>query len=132
MTYPMFMMVLLTFVVGGIAVSKRFASVKNGVVKASYYKLMQGQEAPESVIKSTRCFNNLFELPVLFYVVCTLYIALGIHSTVALFLAWLFVVFRYAQTYIHLSYNHILHRMCAFWGGFLVIMALWLNLLLRY
>jgi len=131
MIYPMFMVVLLTFIVGGVAVQSRFSSVKNGVVKASFYKLMLGQEAPESVIKSTRCFNNLFELPVLFYVIVTLHIVLGMEDVAGFVLAWLFVIFRYAQTYIHLTYNHILHRMLTFWGGFVVIMALWLNLLIN-
>lgn len=130
MVYPMFAMVLLTFIVAILAVKARFASVKNKTVSVKYYQLMEGGNIPESVTKTTRHFNNLFEIPVLFYVVCTLYITLGLESTVALVFAWLFVSFRIAHAYIHITYNHILHRMLTFWAGFICVMALWIIFLI--
>lgn len=129
MIYPMAAMVLLTFIVGCLAVKTRFASVKSGQVKARYYKLMQGQSVPEMVTKTTRCFNNMFEIPLLFYVAATLHISLGIDSMSGIICAWLFVAFRYLHAFVHLTYNHILHRMLMFWGAFLAAMALWINLL---
>ena len=128
MLYPMVAMVLLTFVVGAIAVKVRFASVKGGEVSAKYYKLMNGEDVPEIVTKTTRCFNNQFEIPVLFYVACTLYISLGIESFSGIILAWLFVVLRIAHAYIHLTYNHLVHRMSFFWLAFVSVIILWLNL----
>ena len=124
----MIVMVLLTFVVGVIAVKVRFASVKGGEVSAKYYKLMQGENVPEIVTKTTRCFNNQFEIPVLFYVACTLYISLSIESTVGVIFAWLFVALRCIHVYIHLTYNHIIHRMAVFWLAFVSVLILWLNL----
>ncbi len=121
-------MVLLTFIIGIITVKVRFASVKNGQISAKYYKLMHGENVPEIVIKTTRCFNNQFEIPVLFYVVCTLYVSLEIESLAGLILAWIFVIFRYIHAYIHLTYNHIIHRMLTFWLAFITIIILWLNL----
>lgn len=129
MLYPMFLMVLLTFIVGFIAVKVRFASVKNGDVSTTYYKLMDGQNVPEIVTKTTRNFNNQFEIPVLFYVVCTLYISFGVENIVAVIFAWLFVSLRFVHSYIHLTYNHILHRMLTFWAAFICVMVLWVNLL---
>lgn len=128
--YPMFFMVFLTFIVGFITVTARFSSVKKGDVRAKYYRLMSGQDVPEFITKTTRNFNNQFEIPTLFYVVCTLYISLGIESTFALVCAWLFVVLRFAHSYIHITYNHVLHRMLTFVAGFTCVMALWVNLLL--
>ena len=52
--YPMFTMVLLTFVVGCIAVKARFSSVKNKTVSAKFYRLMDGQEVPDIITKTTR------------------------------------------------------------------------------
>lgn len=124
-------MVLLTLIVGLIAVKTRFASVKKGNVKAKYYRLMEGQDVPEIITKTTRNFNNQFEIPVLFYVICTLYISLNIDSLVAIILAWIFVVLRYLHSYIHLTYNHILHRMTVFWLAFLCVIAMWVNLLIQ-
>lgn len=128
MLYPMVAMVLLTFVVGAVAVKVRFASVKGREVSPRYFELMQGEAIPKIVIKTTRCFNNQFEIPVLFYVVCTLYISLGIESLVAVIFAWLFVLFRCVHAYIHLTYNHVIHRMSFFWLAFICVMVLWLNL----
>jgi len=129
--YPMALMVLLSLIVGVVAVKSRFASVKQGQVKPKYFKLMSGQQVPEIITKTTRNFNNQFEIPVLFYVVCTLYISLDVTSLFAVILAWLFVAFRYLHSYIHLTYNHLLHRMIAFWLAFVCVIALWVNLLVQ-
>lgn len=127
----MALMVLLTFIVGLVAARARFAGVRSGEVKYKYFKLMQGQEVPERVTVTTRCFNNMFEVPVLFYVACTLCISLGVEGLPGLVLAWLFVALRYLQALIHLTSNHFLHRMVVFWTAFLCVVLLWLNLVLR-
>lgn len=127
----MSLMVLLTVIVGVIAVVVRFASVKNGDVSFRYYKLMEGKNVPEIVTKTTRNFNNQFEIPVLFYVVCTLYLSFGIENVLALIFAWLFVSFRFVHSYIHLTSNHILHRMLVFWASFICVVVLWVNLLVQ-
>jgi hypothetical protein len=127
----MLIMVILTFIIGFIAIQVRFFSVKKGDVSARYYKLMQGEDVPEIVTKTTRCFNNQFEVPVLFYVVCTLYISLGIESLVGIIFAWLFVILRSIHAYIHLTYNHILHRMRVFLLGCMSVLILWVNLVVH-
>ena len=129
MLYPMILMVFLTFIVGLITMKYRIASVKSGAVSLKYFKLMEGEEVPEIITKTTRCFNNMFEVPVLFYASCTLYISLGIDSQVGLVFAWIFVLMRYVQAYVHLSYNHLIHRMLSFWIGFFSTIGLWINLL---
>ena len=131
MIYAMFIVSILTISIGLIAVRARITSVKNGYIAASYFQLMKGQDVPDKVTVTTRCFNNLFEVPVLFYVVCTLYIALEIDSNIATVLAWLFAVFRCAQAYIHLNSNFIKHRMFAFGGSVLSAFLLWVNLLVK-
>ncbi len=131
MLYPMAMMVLLTFIVGLLAARARFAGVRTGDVKYKYFKLMQGQEVPERVTVTTRCFNNMFEVPVLFYVACTLSISLGVEGLPGLVLAWSFVALRYAHASIHLTYNGVLHRMLFFWASFVCVLLLWMNVVLQ-
>ncbi|WOD07997.1 MAPEG family protein [Marinomonas sp. GJ51-6] len=129
MLYPMFAMVFLTFFIGLVAVRSRILSVKSGTAKVKAFKLMDG-DFPETVIASTRCFNNQFEVPVLFYAACLAFIFFGqSDNSFALGLAWLFVGLRIIHAFIHITYNHILHRIVAFWSSFLVVMALWLHLL---
>ncbi|WP_188151998.1 MAPEG family protein [Teredinibacter waterburyi] len=129
MIYPMFAMILLTTIVAVIAVSCRFNSVKSGSVPIKYYRLMQGDKIPEVITKTTRCVNNMFEVPMLFYVVSTLYIALHIESLLAIILSSIFVGLRCVQAYIHLTYNNVVHRMLAFWFGLICVLLLWVNLL---
>lgn len=63
---------LLTLAVGLLTVKAHFISIKNGDVKAKYYRLIDSQDVPDVMTKTTRNFNNQFEVPTLFYVVCTL------------------------------------------------------------
>jgi hypothetical protein len=129
--YPMVSIVLLTSVVGLVAAWARFVGVRSGEVKYGYFKLMQGQEVPDRVTVTTRCFNNMFEVPVLFYVACALYISLGVEGLPGIVFAWLFVALRYAQAFVHLTTNHFLHRMLAFWTSFICVLLLWVNLVLQ-
>ena len=127
----MFVVSILTIMIGLIGIRARITSVSNGQVKARYFKLMQGQEVPEIVTKTTRCFSNMFEVPVLFYVVCTLYVVLGIESLVGLVFAWLFIIFRIVHAYIHITYNLVRHRMYAFGASVLCVLFLWVNLIVQ-
>lgn len=131
MIYPIFAVFVLTFIIGVIAVVLRFRSVKQGNVKIKYYRTMQGQEVPEIIIKSTRCFNNMFEVPVLFYVGAVLFVSLGLTNTIALYAAWAFVVFRVIHTFIHLTYNNVLHRMLFFWFGVIAVLVMWVSLMVK-
>lgn len=130
MLYPMFALVLLTTVIGVIAVTCRFKSVKSGAVKIEYYRVMEGDDVPEVVTRTTRCINNMFEVPVLFYVVSTLYTSLEVESSFAVALAWMFVGFRCIQATIHLTTNNVLHRMLAFWLAFVCVFLMWVTLVI--
>jgi len=128
MIYPMFTMVLITIFVGFIAVKARLKAVKSQELNSQYFALMQGQEAPETIIKTTRCFNNLFELPTLFYAACLLSIIAHHESYTILVLAWLFVIARLLQAYVHLTYNNVRHRMYAFGASVTSVAAIWIYL----
>jgi hypothetical protein len=130
MIYPMFALCMLTMLVGLLAVKARIACVKKGELDAQYFELMQGVDVPQEVIKTTRCLNNLFEIPVLFYVACTLYLVLEVDSVFGLVIAWVFVIFRCAQAFIHINSNHVRHRMAAFGGSVMCALVLWINLVL--
>jgi len=122
-------MVLLTFIVGLIAFFTRVKSVKSESVDPRAYKLMDADNFPEAVTKTTRNFNNQFEVPLLFYVGCLSYLVLNISSSLALGLAWSFVILRVIHSYIHITYNHLLHRIAVFWSSFFVVFVLWLVLI---
>ncbi len=129
MLQAMAAMVLLVFIVAVLTIKARVQGVKAGEVRAKYFRLMQGDELPESVAKTTRSFNNQFEVPVLFYAAGILHIVLLPGNQLGLYLAWGFVLLRYLHAFIHITYNHVMHRLAAFFGALVCVAAMWLNLL---
>ena len=130
MIYPMFALVILTFIIAGLALKARFSSVKLRKIDLGFYRLMQAQvsqQIPERVTVTTRAFNNMFEIPVLFYTAGIAGLALDQVTGTSLVLAWLFVLSRCVHTWIHLTYNNVLHRMNAFWVGMVLVLALWIE-----
>ncbi|WP_434356975.1 MAPEG family protein [Parasalinivibrio latis] len=128
----MFAMVLLTMLVGVIALRCRIRAIRTGEMTKEFLILMQGVDVPvpESVIKTTRCFINLFEVPVLFYIVAVLVITQDAQSAYFVLLAFGFVLSRVAQAWIHITYNHVPHRMIAFGISVICVLSLWTLLLL--
>ncbi len=130
MIYAMFAMTVLTFFIGVLTVATRFSSVKNKKLGIKYYQLMEGANVPENITKTSRCFNNQFETPMLFYVSAVLYIVLSLeHNVLGIVLAWMFVGLRCVHAYIHLTYNNVVHRLSAFWLACLCILMMWVNLI---
>ena len=128
MLYPMFFMVMLTFVTLLFTLRIRLASVRRGEVSLSYYSMFQGEEIPDLVIKTSRNVANLFEVPVLFYTAGVPYVALEISDSVPVTLAWLFVIARVIHTGIHLSDNNVMHRLIVFGLGNLSVLGMWISI----
>jgi hypothetical protein len=73
-------------------------------------------------------FNNLLEVPVLFYLAALLIWLLQLTDGFYLILAWGYVVLRYAHSAIHITYNRVMHRFAAFAASCLVLLAMWARL----
>ena len=122
--YPLFALIALTF---GIALRMGFLRVsaaRRGDVKLEYFKLNRG-ELPDYVAKVANNFNNLLELPLLFYVLVALVYARGEVSGLMVALAWLFVLLRFAHSYVHITHNRVMARAKVFLAGAVTLMALW-------
>ena len=72
-------------------------------------------------------YRNLFEMPVLFYALCALLIATSKADAFFVWGAWVFVVLRYVHSYIHVSYNKVMHRLAAFASSGAVLAVLWVR-----
>ena len=90
-------------------------SVRNSILGANAFERVEAADN----------FKNLFEVPVLFYALCAS-LAASNHVT-PLFVAgaWLFVGLRAVHSYIHCTYNLVLHRFYVYAAGTVVIFALW-------
>ena len=79
------------------------------------------------VIIPNRAWMNLLEAPVLFYALCLAYGAADAGDIWAVGLAWTYVALRVAHSLIHLSYNHVVHRLVVFAASNVVLTVLWLK-----
>lgn len=86
---------------------------------------------PESVLKINNNIRNQFEVPVLFYVVCFVLVAVNATGALVQVLAWLFVASRVAHVWIHTRSNYIPARRGVFMAGVLILLLLWLLALSR-
>ena len=125
---PLIAMFMLTYTVGIWMVKLRFKAVKVDGLNPGYFQTNRGAKLPDYLAKVTNHYVNLFELPVLFYVVCVVIYAGNKVDATYIVLAWLFVAFRFAHAYIHTTYNNLRHRRNTFLCGSLVLALMWLRL----
>ena len=125
--YPIFTLVMLTFVIIFAVGTSRLISVRKRQVNPKLYRLMSGYEAPDYVQKLTRNLSNLLEMPILFYLLGVLVIALQVEDPAMVDLAWLFGGLRFVHTGIHITYNHTIHRFMVFVASVLTLLAMWIK-----
>lgn len=77
------------------------------------------------LIAASDNFRNLFELPVLFYVLCLALAVSGLATPLFVAAAWAYVVLRALHSYIHVTYNKVMHRFYAYAAGSLWLFGLW-------
>ena len=130
--YPVFVQVLLTFVVYGLlAVARARAISRLGRGRGNPDLALGRVVWPEDAQKRAANQRNQFELPVLFYaVVAFALLSKGVDSLM-LGLAWLFVVTRMVHAAIHVGPNRVRWRTPAFALGLLVLAGMWLKLFLH-
>jgi hypothetical protein len=76
-------------------------------------------------------FRNLFEVPVLFYVLC-IAVALNGGSTAGyVAAAWTFVALRGLHSLIHVTYNRVVHRFTVYAASTVLLFGMWIAFFLR-
>lgn len=129
--YPIFPLLALTFYVLFRTFFMRVAAVKAGTVSAKHYRLYNEGDEPPACRANSRHLTNLLELPPLFYIACLLIYVTGTNSLLLTLLAWIFVLARFAHSYIHLGKNNVRHRYKVFALGVLTLMLIWLISLIQ-
>jgi len=128
--YPVFCLVILTFIMAFATGTSRLISVRRKQINPKYYVLLSGDTPPDYVQKIGRNFVNLLEVPVLFYLLAVLVITLDINNTLLLNLAWLYVALRLVHTIIHVSYNYVMHRFMVFGLSVLTLLTMWVQFIM--
>jgi hypothetical protein len=129
--YPVFVQVLLTFVVGAtmaIARSRAVPALRN---PGSSDLALGRVRWPEDAAKRAANYGNQFELPVLFYAVVAFALIAKGADFLMIILAWAFVLSRIVHSAIHIGPNRIRWRSPAFAVGFIILLVMWIKLFLH-
>ena len=73
-------------------------------------------------------YSNLFESPLLFYIAILLTLILMVQDQILVVLAWVYVFSRYVHSFIHITYNRVMHRFTVFMLSSLALAAFWIRL----
>lgn len=123
---PVFLQVLLTFILLFTVGYLRLRSVGQRTVNPKDYELMVGQDQwPVMMQRIGRSFHNQLELPMLFYVLALMVLVTDTQAQLLLTLSWVYVGLRYVHAIIHIAYNNVMHRFSVFVLSTLVLLAMW-------
>jgi len=103
---PLFVEVILTFALLIWLAPLRARDFSSGAVRAEDVALREPNWSKRSM-QVSYAFSNQFELPVLFYVLTILAFITHLAGVVFVVLAWIFVIFRLLQAYVHVTNNKI-------------------------
>lgn len=131
MIYPMFAMFLLTVIVLAVLFLTRVRSIRQGLVsQAHFLTYSTGEKEPDRSLALSRNFTNLFEAPILFYVVCVVIMVANLTNPIFLGLAWAYVFMRALHSFIHTGSNNLSWRIFTYMMSWVFLTALWIGIVI--
>jgi hypothetical protein len=122
---PLFVLVALTFVLMIWMGALRIAAVRRGEVRVRDIALRQPNWPPRAQ-QISNCFDNQFQLPVLFYVLTILALYQKKADLLFVVMAWIFVLLRIVHAAIHVTSNRVGYRFQVFAAGMVVLLLMWI------
>jgi hypothetical protein len=123
--WPLIAQVVLVAVVWGRMYAIRIAEMRARSIPPQSVATSRAAAGALQNIAAADNFRNLFEVPVLFFSVCG---ALAITDTVTplqLSLAWLYVGLRAVHSFIHVTYNRVIHRFWVYVASTFCVFVMW-------
>jgi hypothetical protein len=129
--FPVFAMIALTtFVVFRLGFA-RWGAVARREINIHFFESYRSYDEPEPLRILSRHLVNLFETPVIFYVVSIMIYVTGQTTALLVALSWLYVLSRYVHTFVHLTSNIVLWRFRVFGVSVLILTIIWLLFLIQ-
>ena len=127
---PLFVQVLLTFAVMIGMMVTRTGALQSGTTRFEDIA-MREPNWPRQAALYGNSFSNQFELPVLFYVLTILAMMTRHADFLFVVLAWIFVLFRVLQAFVHVTSNNVRFR--GGWYGIaaIVLLIMWLIFIVK-
>ncbi|KQW23311.1 hypothetical protein ASC80_08545 [Afipia sp. Root123D2] len=126
---PVFVQVGLVFALLFMVAGVRTTSLRSREI--TFKDIALGQNWPARSMQVGNCFNNQFQLPVLFYALIALALPLRQTDLIIVVLSWVFVVTRLIHAGIFITSNNVQQRSLAWFAGVLVLLAMWVYFALR-
>jgi hypothetical protein len=127
---PLFVQVLLTFVLGIWMASLRRSALVNRDVRFDDIALRQPNWPPRQT-QIANAFHNQLEIPVLFYVLTILAIIAKQTDLLFVLLSWVFVALRVIHASVHVTSNRVPRRGAIFLASVLVLFIMWIIFMIR-
>ena len=118
--------VFLTFSVGIVLYIRRISELKTR--RISPQKIATSSQSA-TIMEDTRAsdnFKNLFEVPVLFYFLCSVILITKKNNEVLALASIIFVILRAVHSYIQCTSNRVMIRFYAFCFSSITLIAAWL------
>jgi len=122
---PLFVEVILSFALLFWLGPLRSRDLKSGIVRPEDVALREPKWS-KGTLQVAYSFSNQFELPVLFYVLTILEYVTHSAGLVFVMLAWIFVIFRLAHAYVHVTSNIVRLRGALYGVAALALAIAWL------
>lgn len=125
--WPMIAMAALIFAVWFALVTKRLGHIKaNPPTAETFASARQSLDYFQPVERPAANLANLFEMPVLFFVIAILLIVTELANDIQVTLAWLYVVTRAAHSWFHIA-GRVKQRFLAYLVSVAILMAMWIG-----
>ena len=108
--------------------------IKSKDINLGQFRIYEG-DFPDTLRSARQQYQNMFEIPILFYLLCSLHIVLNNYNQFDIVLAWAFVFSRVIHFFIRLKNQkkvNIIPRTIVFVVGLLILSIGWINFLFRY
>jgi hypothetical protein len=125
--FPALALVALTFGVWLLLYVRRVGAMRRHRVSPERFRTRATRTPLEEQASASDNFQNLLELPVLFYVLVVALYATGRVDATFVALAWAFVAARAAHTFVHVTYNRVMHRFAVYVTGGALLWIGWLR-----
>ena len=102
-------------------------------VRLSQFRIYEGK-FPDRLRSARQQFQNMFEIPILFYLLCLLSIFFKNYNQLDIILCWCFVVFRVIHFFIRLQNQktiNVIPRFLVFIIGLIFLTIGWINFLIN-
>ena len=128
---PVVALVFLTLLVWAFMYYKRLGFIQKQKLDPEALKSKaEGEKVLAPVAGPSDNLKNLFEMPVLFYLLCVMLFVLGRVDAMFLNLAWAYVGLRTIHSLIQSTYNRIVHRFSVYTLSMFVLIWMWLRFVL--